>query len=207
MESCSCHTSFFSSEVRYYIDPGSSFFSIVTPGKFSIAGQKFLDLAESLNYESDRWLQNWLNESYGAKEFCEVEPDWLDWLASRTQQSVSVNFLDKYQDASPRNNYPQQRESWNKASELESAVKSEAELLGQVMVAHAEDIARWSNTIADFVPSTGSVTFAWLKHNLPLTSAQIYLGIILSDRFALETSGEADFYGGFSISFHSSLLC
>ncbi|MGB5710191.1 MAG: hypothetical protein WBM44_04685 [Waterburya sp.] len=43
------------------------------------------------------------------------------------------------------------------------------------------------------------ISFALLKKTVALTPAQIYLGIILSDRFIIMSNGEADFYGGFSI--------
>ncbi|MGB5632206.1 MAG: hypothetical protein WBM86_05415, partial [Waterburya sp.] len=87
----------YSHGILYFVDANSSYFDLSTAAKFVKAGQEFVDLAEALNYTTNRWLQNWLNESYGENEYCEVEPDWVDWLASRTQQSVNVNFLAKYQ--------------------------------------------------------------------------------------------------------------
>lgn len=67
--------------------------SKIFPKKFAVAGAYFCDLAKVLDYSSDRWLRDWLNESYGENEYCEVDANWEDWLTTRTQQSVSVAFL------------------------------------------------------------------------------------------------------------------
>lgn len=95
----------------FYIDAESDFYTHPVPvEKFAIAGQCFLDLAIDLDRRSDRWLQNWLNTSYGEAD-CVVPHDWNDWLATRTINSVSVNFLKKYTfspDFIP-NNYPDSR--------------------------------------------------------------------------------------------------
>lgn len=195
----------YSQEILNFIDADSDYFEPIAPVKFAIAGGYLADLAEVLDYSSDRWLRNWLNESYGVNEYCEVESDWSDWLASRTQQYVSVNFLSKYQTEPAGNNYPQERESWSKTLEPKPVIETDTQLhadksfVGQIMTAHAEDIRQWSNSIAEMIPRTGSITFARLKQVLSLTPAQIYLGIILSDRFVLESRGEVDFYSGFSI--------
>jgi hypothetical protein len=78
-----------------------------------LAGQCFLDLALKLERDSDRWLKNWQNASYGESE-CVVAYDWCDWLTSRTQQSVNVSFLQKYvaESESLNHNYPENRASF-----------------------------------------------------------------------------------------------
>ena len=108
--------SFYSPEILTFIDANSKFYQPITPDKFVIAGEYFADLAQVLNHTSDRWLRNWLNDSYGENEYCEVTHDWSDWLGSKTQQSVSVAFLAKYLPSSKSNNdYPEERKSWSKA--------------------------------------------------------------------------------------------
>jgi hypothetical protein len=58
------NTSFYSQEILQFIDADSAYYSTIKPSKFAIAGDYFTGLAESLNYAGDRWLRDWLNESY-----------------------------------------------------------------------------------------------------------------------------------------------
>ena len=83
-------------------------------------------------------MRNWLNESYGENEVCEVPHDWQDWLVSRTQQSVSVNFLQKYlPQTENRNNYPEQRESGSKPETIGDLVDDD--LNAATAIASVED--------------------------------------------------------------------
>jgi hypothetical protein len=69
--------------INYYLDAQSDLYrEPITPSKFALAGQCFLDLAQKLERDSDRWLKNWQNASYGESE-CVVAHDWCDWLANR----------------------------------------------------------------------------------------------------------------------------
>ena len=91
------HQSFpYSEELNYYLDADSNFYqNSITANKFSLAGECFLELAKKLDIDSETWLRKWQNNSYGEAE-CSVDYDWGDWLSSRTQQSVNVNFLSRY---------------------------------------------------------------------------------------------------------------
>lgn len=189
----------YSSGILHFVDANSNYFDLLTADKFTRAGQELADLAAVLDYSTNRWLQNWLNESYGENEYCEVEPNWVDWLASRTQQSVSVNFLAKYQGNLLDHKYPESRQSWSKEEEEELVTEPEDELSSFIATAHAEDITQWSSLILDSLPLDRRTSFTWLKENVDLSPAQIYLGIILSDRFVIIKDDENDFYGGFSI--------
>ncbi|MEM6614730.1 MAG: hypothetical protein AAF652_21310 [Cyanobacteria bacterium P01_C01_bin.72] len=193
--------SVYSQEVLNFIDADSKYFTPLTTIKFAEAGKYFADLAEVLNYSTQRWLNNWLNQNYGENDYCEVEPDWSDWLNSRTQQSVSVAFLAKYQDQERSgNDYPDTRQSWAKVSNLDE--KIEIDFTAAIATAHAEDIAAWSSLISNCIPATKAIAFSELTQALDLTPAQIYLGIILSDdRFTISKDEENDFYGGFFVSF------
>ncbi|MEL6578904.1 MAG: hypothetical protein AAFQ14_04065 [Cyanobacteria bacterium J06621_12] len=190
--------SFYSDRILKFIDADSGYFKPVTAKKFAKAGEYFADLAEVLDYSSQRWLNDWLNETYGENEYCEVDHDWEDWLASRTQQSVSVAFLAKYKQERPDRKYPKIRETWSKEFSLD--LEPETDLAGAIATAHAEDVALWSSLITEALTSHKSTTFAQLTQTLDLSPAQIYLGIVLSDRFIIIKGDEDDFYGGFSIS-------
>ena len=148
--------SVYSDRILKYIDADSQYFTPLTAKKFGKAGEYFLDLAVTLDYSSQRWLIEWFNESYGENEYCEIDHDWEDWLASHTQQSVSVNFLAKYQgdcEASRRhrsgNDYPESRQGWSKEEEAELGIEREDDLPSLIATAHAEDIAQWSSLISD----------------------------------------------------------
>ena len=142
----------YSPEILKFIDCDRPYFNPPTPKKFAVAGDYFCDLAEVLNYSSDRWLRNWLNDSYGENEYCEVDADWSDWLASRTQQSVSVNFLNKYLPQIERqHDYPETRATWSKDLDLE--VDDNSNLASVIAIANPEDIEKWSNLILDCIPS------------------------------------------------------
>ena len=139
----------YSHGILHFVDANSNYFDLLTADKFARAGQELADLAAVLNYSTNRWLQNWEDESYGENEYCQVEPDWVDWLASRTQQSVSVNFLAKYQGDRSGHNYPESRQSGRKGEEAELVVEPEDELSSLIATAHAEDIAQWSSLIIE----------------------------------------------------------
>lgn len=110
-------------------------------------------------------------------------------------------FLSKYDGDSYRcNDYPETRKTWSKEVEYPPADLNE-NLASATATAHAEDIEQWSRAISILVGDT-CVTFDWLKSNLKLTPAQIYLGIIKSDRFVV-MKDEADFYAGFSVKLKS----
>ncbi|MEO1693188.1 MAG: hypothetical protein AAFR63_16925 [Cyanobacteria bacterium J06631_6] len=193
----------YSDRILRYIDAESEYFTPLTAKKFAKAGEYFADLAEVLDYSSQRWLNDWLNESYGENEYCEVDHDWGDWLHSRTQQSVSVAFLEKYQKSDRSgNNYPQTRETWSK--EFVPNAEPEIDLAGAIATAHAEDITLWSNLIDAAIATSNSITFTQLTQTLDLTPAQIYLGIVLSDRFTIIKDNESNFYSGFSVSLAST---
>jgi len=189
----------YSDRILKFIDADGIYFKPVTAKKFAKAGEYFEGLAEVLDYSTQRWLNDWLNETYGENEYCEVPHDWEDWLAARTQQSVSVAFLAKYQTGDrPSNNYPQTRETWSK--EIVPNAEPEIDLAGAIATAHAEDIALWSSLITEVLTLHQLTTFDQLTQTLDLSPAQIYLGIVLSDRFVIIKDDEDDFYGGFSIS-------
>ena len=195
--------SFYSSEILNFIDCDCPYFESPTPEKFAVAGRYFRDLAEVLDYSSDRWLRNWLNDSYGENEYCEVDADWEDWLLARTQQSVSVAFLAKYDlSTKPGNNYPKSRESPRENNQLQVISEGIDDLQKAIATAHAEDIEKWSHQILGCIPAGQSISFKQLKGKLNLTPAQIYLGIILSNRFIIINQNENDFYSGFSVSLH-----
>ena len=189
----------YSQNILFYIDSESDFYADpVSAEKFAIAGQYFLNLAIDLDRNSDRWLQNWLNTSYG-KADCVVPHDWNDWLSTRTQQSVSINFLAKYTFTnSIPNNYSDSRISSTNTTFTPSA--SSENLEESIVTAHAEKIEEWSKIIGDYLGDRvkGSVSFNSLRESLNLSPAKIYLGIILSDRFEVKTN-EADFYGDFLV--------
>lgn len=190
----------YSKEILRFIDADSEYFTPLTATKFAKAGEYFVDLAEVFDYSTQRWLNDWFNDSYGENEYCEVDCDWSDWLTTRTQQSVSVTFLAKYRSSDRRsNNYPERRESWAKEFIVEK--KAEIDLTSAISTAYAEDIALWSSLISDRISATETVTFWDLTQTLDLTPAQIYLGIVLSDLFAIVKDDDSDFYGGFSVNF------
>ena len=188
----------YSEKINYYLNAQSDLYRYpVTPLKFALAGQCFLDLAEKLERDSDRWLKNWQNASYGESE-CVVAHDWCDWLASRTQQSVNVSFLQKYVAQSERlnHNYPENRASFVREEEI---YPQEADLTNLIETAHQEEIEEWGNTVFDYVKKFNQfVSFNDLVDRLDLSPVKIYLGIILSNLFELSAS-EHDFYGGFEV--------
>jgi hypothetical protein len=202
----------YTKNITYYLDAQSDLYlEPITPSKFALAGQCFLDLALKLERDSDRWLKNWQNASYGESE-CVVAHDWCDWLASRTQQSVSVAFLDKYRlNQREPNNYPDNRASVvadgrglggfpheRPVQEVETILEApEIENLDLLMAtAYTEEIQAWSSLVSSCVSRGRSVSFKELIAKLDLSPAKIYLGILLSDRFSL-TAKSDDFYGGF----------
>jgi hypothetical protein len=185
----------YSENINYYLDAQSDLYpEPITPSKFALAGQCFLDLAQKLERDSDRWLKNWQNTSYGESE-CVVAHDWCDWLANRTQQSVSVAFLDKYRLSQREpNNYPDNRASVVVETVLEAPEIENLDLL--MATAYTEEIQAWSSLVESYISRGRSVSFKELIAKLDLSSAKIYLGILLSDRFSL-TGNSDDFYGGF----------
>jgi hypothetical protein len=202
----------YSENINYYLDAQSDLYSEpITPIKFALAGQCFLDLAQKLERDSDRWLKNWQNANYGESE-CVVAHDWCDWLAHRTQQSVSVAFLDKYRLSQREpNNYPDNRASVvadgrglggfpyeRPVQEVETVLEApEIENLDLLMAtAYTEEIQAWSSLVESYISRGRAVSFKELIAKLDLSAAKIYLGILLSDRFSL-TGNSDDFYGGF----------
>jgi hypothetical protein len=157
-------------------------------------------------------LKNWQNTSYGESE-CVVAHDWCDWLANRTQQSVSVAFLDKYRLSQREpNNYPDNRASVvadgrglggfpheRPVQEVETVLEApEIENLDLLMAtAYTEEIQAWSSLVESCVSRRQAISFQELIAKLDLSAAKIYLGILLSDRFSLSPSNNDDFYGGF----------
>ncbi|MBE9048466.1 hypothetical protein IQ255_29490 [Pleurocapsales cyanobacterium LEGE 10410] len=191
--------SFYSPEILTFIDADSEFYQPITPDKFAVAGEYFADLAQVLNYSSDRWLRNWLNESYGKNEYCEVSHDWSDWLGSRTQQSVSVTFLSKYlPQPNSSNNYPDNRKT---PSKIESVDNPKGyDLDRAINLATPEDISIWSKAVLDLVqPSKIPISFAKLITLSHLESVEIYLGIFLSDRFVIIKDDRNEFYSDFAV--------
>jgi hypothetical protein len=188
----------YSENINYYLDAQSDLYQYpVTPSKFALAGQCFLDLALKLERDSDRWLKNWQNASYGESE-CVVAHDWCDWLASRTQQSVSVAFLDKYRLSQREpNNYPDNRASVVIETVLEAPEIENLDLL--MATAYTEEIQAWSSLVESCVSRGQAISFQELIAKLDLSAAKIYLGILLSDRFSLSASSNDDFYGGFLV--------
>jgi hypothetical protein len=212
----------YTKNITYYLDAQSDLYpEPITPSKFALAGQCFLDLALKLERDSDRWLKNWQNASYGESE-CVVAHDWCDWLANRTQQSVSVAFLDKYRLSQREpNNYPDNRASVvadgrgdatlganplglggfpheRPVQEVETVLEApEIENLDLLMAtAYTEEIQAWSSLVSSCISRGRSVSFQELITKLDLSPAKIYLGILLSDRFSL-TGNSDDFYEGF----------
>ena len=187
-------------ELNYYLDADSNFYQHPVPAhKFIWAGQCFLDLAEQLDIESENWLRDWQNNSYGKFE-CVVNCDWQDWLASRTQQSVNVSFLSKYviEDNRLPNDYPEERTT-EKKEEIINTISTEETWTNLIEIAHREDIEQWSEIVFNFrLKMNRSVSFNQLIRALNLSSSQIYLGIILSDLFILLPDSN-DFYNGFLI--------
>lgn len=191
--------SFYSPEILTFIDANSEFYYSITPDKFAVAGEYFADLAQALNYTSDRWLRNWLNDSYGENEYCEVAHDWSDWLGSRTQQSVSVAFLAKYLPSSKSNNdYPEERKSWSKDKSVDNP--KGYDLDRATSLATPEDISIWSQAILDLVQSFKTpISFAKLITLSHLEPVEVYLGIFLSDRFVIIKDEQNEFYGDFAV--------
>jgi hypothetical protein len=185
----------YTKNITYYLDAHSDLYpEPITPIKFALAGQCFLDLAQKLERDSDRWLKNWQNTSYGESE-CVVAHDWCDWLANRTQQSVSVAFLDKYQLSQREpNNYPDNRASVVVETVLEAPEIENLDLL--MATAYTEEIQAWSSLISSCVSRGQAISFQELIAKIDLSPAKIYLGILLSDRFSLIGNSD-DFYGGF----------
>ncbi|BAZ46933.1 hypothetical protein NIES4102_39790 (plasmid) [Chondrocystis sp. NIES-4102] len=185
----------YSENINYYLDAQSDLYpEPITPIKFALAGQCFLDLALKLERDSDRWLKNWQNASYGESE-CVVAHDWCDWLANRTQQSVSVAFLDKYRLSQREpNNYPDNRASVVVETVLEAPEIEDLDLL--IATAYTEEIQAWSSLISSCLSRGQAISFQELIAKIDLSPAKIYLGILLSDRFSL-TGNSDDFYGGF----------
>jgi hypothetical protein len=137
----------YTENINYYLDAQSDLYpEPITPSKFALAGQCFLDLAQKLERDSDRWLKNWQNASYGESE-CVVAHDWCDWLANRTQQSVSVAFLDKYRLSQREpNSYPDNRASVVVETVLEEPEIENLDLL--IATAYTEEIQAWSSLIS-----------------------------------------------------------
>ena len=195
------HQSFpYSEELNYYLDADSNFYQTsLTANKFSLAGECFLELAKKLDIDSENWLRKWQNNSYGEAE-CSVDYDWGDWLSSRTQQSVTVNFLSKYsiKDERVPNDYPNDRTT-GKKEEIIPLIPREENLTSLIAIAHQEDIEQWSKMVFEVVVKVNHpVRFNDLIQTLNLSAAQIYLGIILSDLFIL-LPDEDNFYDGFLI--------
>lgn len=188
----------FSEADLYLIAAESPYFEqeIVSNTQFAQAGQKFLDLAQDLDFSSQRWLQNWLNASYGATD-CVVPHDWLDWLATRTQQVVSVAFLDKYSNESREfSNYPENRVSWSEAAILDDV---DLDLQSVLAVSHTEEIELWTSIVTKYLQSCDRlVPFSQLTQNIPLSFSQIYLGVLLNE--TVEIVPDDDFYAGFWVS-------
>lgn len=187
----------YSANINYYLDAQSNLYrEPITPIKFALAGQCFLDLALKLERDSDRWLKNWQNASYGESE-CVVAHDWCDWLANRTQQSVSVAFLDKYRVSQKEpSNYPDNRASVVVETVLEAPEIENQNLDLLMATAYTEEIQAWSSLVLSCISKGRAVSFKKLIAKLDLSPAKIYLGILLSDRFSL-TGNSDDFYGGF----------
>jgi hypothetical protein len=185
----------YTENINYYLDAQSDLYpEPITPSKFALAGQCFLDLAQKLERDSDRWLKNWQNANYGESE-CVVAHDWCDWLAHRTQQSVSVAFLDKYRLSQREpNNYPDNRASVVVETVLEAPEIENLDLL--MATAYTEEIQAWSSLVLSCISRGQAISFQELIAKLDLSAAKIYLGILLSDRFSL-TGNSDDFYGGF----------
>lgn len=176
----------------------------ISPEQFDRAGQCFLDLARDLDRTSDRWLHHWLNPTTEAKDYCVVAHDWNDWLESQCQQSVSVRFLDKYDINQRRvHDYPNTRESWlmvEDLAEVDLDFGSTEAKMEAISLAHEEKVQQWSELVEQQVAkSRYPVTFKELTHTVPLRRVEIYLGILLGDRFILSSDDE-DFYGGFLVS-------
>ncbi len=188
----------YSREILNFIDAESSYFEPITPAKFVIAGDYYADLAIALDYSTERWLRNWLNESYGENKVCEVPHDWQDWLVSRTQQSVSVNFLQKYlPQTENRNNYPEQRESGSKPETIGDLVDDD--LNAATAIASVEDITAWGERVALVIRnSAGSLSFSSLRTLIDLKPVEIYLGILLNEQFQIVKEND-DFYGDFIV--------
>ena len=193
--------SFYSPEILTFIDADSNFYQPITPDKFAVAGECFADLAQVLNYTSDRWLRNWLNESYGENEYCEVSHDWSDWLVSRTQQSVSVTFLSKYlPQPNSSNDYPDNRKTPSKTESVDNP--KGYDLDRAITLATPEDISIWSKAVLALVQSSKApISFAKLITLSHLEPVEVYLGIFLSDCFVIIKDDQNEFYGDFAVAY------
>jgi hypothetical protein len=157
----------YTTDITYYLDAQSDLYrEPITPIKFALAGQCFLDLALKLERDSDRWLKNWQNASYGESE-CVVAHDWCDWLANRTQQSVSVAFLDKYRLSQREpNNYPDNRASVVVETVLEAPEIEDLDLL--IATAYTEEIQAWSSLISSCLSREQAISFQELIAKIDL---------------------------------------
>ena len=193
--------SFYSPKILTFIEADSEFYQPITPDKFAVAGEYFADLAQALNLASDRWLRNWLNDSYGENEYCEVSHDWSDWLVSRTQQSVSVTFLSKYlPQPNSSNDYPDNRKTPSKTESVDNL--GDYDLDRAITLATPEDISIWSKAVLDLVqPSETPISFAKLITLSHLEPVEVYLGIFLSDYFVIIKDEQNEFYGDFAVAY------
>ena len=193
----------YSSKILNFIDCDRPYFNPSTPQKFAVAGDYFCDLAEVLNYSSDRWLRNWLNDRYGENEYCEVPYDWSDWLASRTQESVSVKFLDKYSSQiEVKHDYPETRATWSKYVDLE--VDDRPNLASTIAIANPEDLKSWSQQIETVMRGKQSLSFIQLQKLVDLEPVETLLSVLLGEQFLILNVDENDFYSDFVVEFRSN---
>ena len=170
----------------------------------SMAGNKFVAVAQSIKDDFETWWNNWSNPT----EFddCLLPSDWEEtFLSKYLQQSIDVTFLDKYlvDDHRLSHDYPESRTTYIQ-EEIEGDLLAK-NITDIINTAHSESIKEWSDTVLKVIEKFQEIKFSYLLNLVELSPAKVYLGVLLSDsdemgnpRFTLINNRD-DFYGDFKI--------
>lgn len=113
--------------------------------------------------------------------------DWTDWLKNRLVQQVSVNFLQKYSIVPDKlaNQYPDTRITTELEINATGAENLKTEISELIQIAHAEDIENWTIEVKQIFTTSKiqKLTFLELQQKSNLSSAKIYLALLLSGEF------------------------
>ncbi len=163
------------------------------------AGNRFVEVAQDIKEDFECWWIDWYNPTELGD--CLLPEDWEDiFLSKYLQQSIDVNFLNKYLRDTPRlsHNYPQNRAITIQEDDEYESLFSEDEITEILTTAHSESIKEWSNTVLKVINEFQEIKFSYLLNLVELSPAKIYLSVLLSDCFILRKDND-DFYGDFEI--------
>ena len=129
----------------------------------------------------------------------QIDRSFGDFLASLTQQSVSINFLAKYLQPQIRADYQREITKSIKFLSATEALDELAEDLSESEIftlAHDENIDRWVLEVEEFISGRQQATLAEIVERLELTKVQIFIALLFGN---FELSQSSDFYNGFDI--------